>query len=341
MNPKNDVSLKNHSTMALGGNAKYFVEISSKEQLESAVTWAKGNEEPFIVIGGGSNIVWKDEGFSGLVIENSIKGLDIIKTESGADVTVAAGEDWDEVVEQTVELGLSGIEAMSLVPGKVGATPVQNVGAYGQEISDTLVSLEAYDTMSGEFIRLDNRECEFGYRASRFKGKDKGRFVITSIELKLSNGTIKKPLYSSLERYLDANNISDLSPKTIREAVINIRSSKLPDPKIVHNCGSFFANPLISEDQLADLNDKYEDVPSWPSNGNMIKISAAWLIEHAGYKDYHDKITGMSTWPTQALVLVNESAENTSDLLAFKREIVGTVEATFGLKLVQEPELLP
>ena len=342
MNIEENVNLTEYSTMALGGKASYLVHIKSKDELVQAVNFAKQKNLQVLMIGSGSNIVWSSQGFEGLVIVDNIKGVDFDFNDDGSCVVkVAAGEIWDSVVEQTVQQGLSGIEALSLVPGTAGATPVQNVGAYGQEIADTLVSVEAYDSQIDQFIIIDNKDCSFGYRTSRFKTLDHGRYYITSLMLKLKKTNPSPPFYRTLEAYLNEHNITEYTPEVIRGAVIDIRNSKLPDPKLVHNCGSFFANPIISIDQFSSLSQNYPDMPGWPSVGEKVKVSAAWLIEKAGFKDYHDEETGMATWSKQSLVLVNEHASSTEDLLSFKAKIVGSVKEKFNIELVQEPEFLP
>lgn len=342
MKVDNNVSLSDHSTMGLGGRAAYLVEISSKDELVEAVAFSKSKNLKVLMIGSGSNIVWRDSGFDGLVIVNNVLGYSEEKEgETSYIITAGAGEVWDSVVERTVNSDLSGIEALSLIPGKVGATPVQNVGAYGQEISDCLIHVEAYDNELNDFVKIPLAECGFGYRTSRFKTSDRGRFYITSITLRLSKTELNPPFYASLATYLEAHNITSYSPKDIREAVINIRNSKLPDPAKVKNTGSFFANPIVSVDQFEKLKEVNQALPSWPYGEGKVKLSAAWLIEQIGFKNYKDNDTGMATWPNHALVLVNENAKSTSDLLKFKQKIVDTVNDRFGIVLEQEPELLP
>jgi UDP-N-acetylmuramate dehydrogenase len=337
MKPQQDVSLARYSTMALGGDAKFLIEISTKEEVAEAHRWAVEQQLPVIMIGGGSNIVWRDEGFPGLVIVNKIKHFEIIDTA----LTVGAGENWDSVVARSVQAGLTGIEALSLIPGSAGATPIQNVGAYGQEISETLVSVEAFDSQTNEFVTIPASECSFAYRTSRFKTTDHGRFLITSLKLQLSKGNPKPPFYAAVQKYFDEHHIEDYTPTTLREAVVEIRTKKLPDPAVVHNTGSFFANPIISEASFRELQKNYPDIPNWPTNGGKVKIPAAWLIDQAGLKGVHDEVTGMATWPTQPLVLVNEHAKSTADLLTFKQKITDAIQSKFGITLEQEPELLP
>ena len=328
--------------MGLGGTAAYLVEVRSRADVQAAVHWATEHRLPTMMIGGGSNIIWRDEGFAGLVIVNRISGYELLEEdETNSYLTLGAGENWDSVVARTVEAGLTGIEALSLVPGTAGGTPIQNVGAYGQEISDTLVSVEALDTQTGQLLNIRASDCAFGYRTSRFKTADRGRFYITGLTLHLTKGNPEPPFYSSVQKYFEEHGITDYTPARLREAVVAIRSAKLPDPAQIHNTGSFFANPIIDQDQLVGLMGQYESLPHWPLDDGGAKLSAAWLIEQAGFKDYHDEATGMATWPRQPLVFVNEHAKSTADLLTFKQKVVGAVQAKFGITLQQEPELLP
>lgn len=341
MDIKENISLAEHSTMRLGGKARYLVDIKDRFEVGKAVAWANEQNLPVMMIGGGSNIIWGDEGFPGLILVNRIMGFE--KSEVDAEnlyVTVGAGENWDEVVKRTVEMGYSGIEFLSLIPGTAGATPIQNVGAYGREIKDVLVAIEAYDSQEKTLKTLRPEECEFSYRMSRFKAKDKGRFFITSITLHLMKTRPEPPFYPVLQSYLDEKNITSYTPQTIRDAVVAIRSSKLPDPAVVANNGSFFFNPIVDQVTLHRLVEAHPEMPSWVLEDGKAKLSAAWLVSQAGFKGVHDKETGMATWEKQPLVLVNESAKSTADLLRFKQKIVDTVQEKFGVTLQQEPELV-
>lgn len=342
MNIVQNVSLKLHSTMRLGGTAAYMVDITSRNEIPEAIAWAEENKLPVIMIGGGSNIIWRDEGFAGLILVNKILGIEEqIEDEENFYITVGAGENWDAVVSKTTEKGMTGIEALSLIPGTAGATPVQNVGAYGQEISNTLVSVQAYDNQAKQFVTIPSYDCNFSYRTSRFKAHDKGRFFITAITLHLVHKNPQPPYYNAVQGYFDEHNIINPTPQVLREAVIAIRTSKLPDPARVANNGSFFANPIITEEQYSQLAMDHPDMPKWTMDDGRVKIPAAWLMEQAGFKDYHDKTTGMATWPAQPLVLVNETAQQTEQLIEFKQKIVSTIQDRFGITLEQEPELLP
>lgn len=338
-----NVPLKLHSTMRLGGTAAYAATCSSQEELTELLAWAEQKQLPVRVIGSGSNIVWRDEGFPGLLIVNGIKGFDVkAEADDVRVVTIGAGENWDDAVRRTVELGLTGIEALSLVPGTTGATPVQNVGAYGQDVSQTITSVKVYDTTDKSFKSISNDDCAFGYRTSRFKTTDSGRYIIVSVTFRLVKANPVPPFYRAVEDYFSAHTMTDFTPQTVRDAVIAIRSSKLPDPARVANNGSFFANPIVDQAILEIILEAYPDVPYWATETEgKVKIPAAWLIEHAGFKDVHDEVTGMATWHAQPLVLVNEHAKSTADLLAFKEKIVTRVRESFGISLEQEPELLP
>jgi len=343
MQLKENVGLSAYSTMRLGGSARYVGIARTEQDVEQMATWAKERNIPIITIGSGSNIVWRDEGFPGLVIVNAISGRQVLAEDSsGVIVKIGAGENWDEVVGWAVAKNLSGIENLSLIPGTAGATPVQNVEAYGQQIADTLIEVEAYDTATQSFGGILAEACALGYRTSRFKNVDHGRFIICSIVLRLNQGQIKQPFHRGLQKYIDENGITDFSPASIRKAVIDIRANKLPNPAEVANNGSFFKNPIIGTDQFEDLRNHFPDILNYPAKDGKVKLSAMWLIEHSGFEaGYQDSETGMSLWPKHALVLVNQHAHSTADLLKFKQKIVDKVQEVFAVTLEQEPELLP
>jgi UDP-N-acetylmuramate dehydrogenase len=342
MDIRRNVSLRDYSTMRLGGAAAYLVEIHSRNEVSEAVAWAEARQLPIMMIGEGSNIIWRDEGFPGLIMVNKIMGYEEQQEdEENFYVHLGAGELWDSVVARVVAKGMTGIEGLSLIPGTTGATPIQNVGAYGQDISQTLVSIEAYDRNTKQIINIPSVDCGFGYRTSRFKTADRGRFFITGLSLHLLHGNPQPPFYGVLQSYFDEHNIHAFSPQVVRDAVIAIRQRKLPDPSKVANNGSFFANPIVDEGILAQLQADYGAVPHWPTDDGRVKIPAGWLMEHAGFKGIHDEPTGMAIWPQHALVLVNEHATSTAQLLAFKQRIVDTIAQKFGITLEQEPELLP
>ena len=342
MEPLENVSLAQYSTMKLGGRAAYLLEITDPKIMIEAISSAKNYNLPIIMIGSGSNIIWRDEGFPGLVLINRIKGFKIIEEdETNAYIEVGAGEVWDSVVGRCVDMGFSGIECLSLIPGTAGATPIQNVGAYGQEISQVLVTITAYDLQTGTLVILPASDCGFNYRTSRFNNIDKGRFYITAITLLVRKTKPMPPFYSAVEIYFKEHGITDYTTHNIRQAVIDIRRHKLPDPNLIANCGSFFANPIIDRSLLSTLEETYPAVPHWSVDNEKVKLSAAWLIDQAGYHDFYDPETGIATYPQQSLVIVNRSAKTTGDLLAFTDRLKASIKAKFNIELIQEPQLLP
>jgi UDP-N-acetylmuramate dehydrogenase len=304
------------------------------------------------MIGSGSNIVWGDAGFQGLVMVNRIPGFEIQELDPEASfIHAGSGEVWDSVVERTVAKGLSGIEMLSRIPGTVGAAPMQNIGAYGQQLSDVLVTLEVYDAQAKQFLNMHGSDCAFGYRTSRFKTTDKGRFFITGITMRLNRGGMAKPpYYRDVQAYIDNNHVTDITLQKLREIVSEIRAKKLPDPSTIPSNGSFFQNPIIEREQFDRLVADHPEIeqnppgwsqpPRWFQDDGRVKLSAGWLLDNCGFKDYHDADTGMATWKFQSLVIVNEHAKNTKDLLQFKAILVGAVQQKFGITLVQEPELI-
>lgn len=343
-----NVPLQAYSTMRLGGRAAYLSEVNDRQEIPELVKWASERQLPIIMVGDGSNIVWRDEGFNGLILVNKLLGIESYELdEQTSFITASGGENWDKFVESTAEKGLSGIEMLSLIPGTTGAAPVQNIGAYGGQLSDVLSTIEAYDLSTRQFVTLRASECAFGYRTSRFKTTDRNRFLITKITVQLSKKSANSDTYHSLESYMKANNITDNTPANIRQAVIAIRSEKLPDPAVVANCGSFFANPIIDKGYSVQLLEAFPKLASWPTKfmwdlpDGTVKIAAGALLEHEGFKGFHDPETGMATWDKQALVLVNEKAKSTADLMKFKQKITDTIQEKFGIVLEQEPELLP
>ena len=336
MNIQENISLKEHSSMRLGGSARYLTEVTSKDDLVEAVKWAEDKNVPVVMIGGGNNVVWGDDGFDGLVLLNKIEGV----KEDGVEFTVGGGVWLDDFIKYTVGKGLTGLEFLTSIPGTVGSTPIQNVGAYGQEISTTVTSVEAYDRINHSFVNISKEECDFGYRTSRFKQADKGRFFITSVTFRLQKGNPKPPYYALVQQFCDKNGLAELTPKQGREIVASIRAERLPDTRTNPNNGSFFANPIIEKGLFEKIKAAYPDAPSWPVDTEHVKLPAAWLIERSGFKDLHNPETGMATWHSQPLVLVNESATSTAQLLKFKQKIVNAVKEKFGITMEQEPELI-
>lgn len=336
MDVMTNISLKQYTTMKLGGEARYMATADSASDVVSLYRNARKENLPIFVLGGGSNVITHDEVFEGIVLLNKIKGFEIIaETDETTDVKIGAGEVWDEVVEKAIGLGLQGVEAMSGIPGTAGAAPVQNVGAYGQEIADTLISLEAYDSKTDTIVTISANECDFSYRNSIFRDKEKGRYCILNITLRLNKAEPKPPYYASLQKYIDENDIREVNLSVIRVAVLNIRSEKLPDPAELPSAGSFFKNALVEKWKLEELQKEYSDIPNYAMPDGRYKIPTGWLIDKAGLRGYRSH--GMRVYEKNALVLVNDSATGYDDLAAIREEIVQIVFDKFGIKIEQEP----
>ena len=336
MDVHTQISLKNYTTMKLGGAARFMTDAHTADDVASLYRHASQQQLAVFVLGGGSNIIARDEGFNGIVIRNRIKGFEVVEdSPSHTTLMIGAGEIWDRVVERTVAMNLSGIEAMSAIPGTAGAAPVQNVGAYGQEIADTLVSLQAYDSQTDSFVTLTANDCGFSYRHSIFRGEQSGRYAITSITIKLYKDTPQPPFYGAVQEYFDRNGITLYTAEEVRRAVISIRTDKLPDPKITPNTGSFFKNAIVEEWQLKDIQAKYPEVPTYDMPDGRYKIPTGWLIEKCGYKG--KTLHNMRVHDKNALVLINESATSYADLAAARDEIIGAVRDQFRITIEQEP----
>lgn len=335
--------LRWHTSLRLGGAAGKWVEATSENELVEAVSDADAAGESVLILAGGSNLVVADEGFSGKVVKVATRGLvaDVEPDDGpacgGVIVTVAAGERWDDVVAHAVELGWIGIEALSGIPGTVGATPIQNVGAYGQEVSQTIASVRVWDRTAKEFRTFANADCGFGYRTSRFKAHP-GRHVVLSVTFQFRQGTLGARVeYAELARTLGIEPGGRAPLSEVRRAVLALRTSKgmVLDPQDhdTWSAGSFFTNPIVAPEAIPD------GAPAWPQPDGAVKTSAAWLIEHAGFdKGYGNALVSLSTRHT--LALTNRGDAQTSDLLALAREVRDGVEAKFGIRLVNEPVLV-
>lgn len=331
-----NIPLKNYTTMRLGGNARFMTDVHTPEEAVEACRRAYQQNLPIFVLGGGSNLIVTDKGFDGIVVRNRIPGFEIISDDpSHTKIKIGAGENWDEVVKRTVEMNLTGIEALSAIPGTAGAAPVQNIGAYGQEISETLDSLEAYDIENDKMVTLHNADCGFSYRHSIFRGEASGRYVILSITLQLYKAAPQPPFYKAVQDYLEAHSITIYTPQVIRDAVAAIRADKLPDPAKLPNTGSFFKNAIIEDWQLNDLKTQYPDMPTYDMPDGRFKVPAGWLIEQTGLKG--KVLHGMKVHDKNALVLINESAQSYADLAAARDEITTAVRDKFRIEIEQEP----
>ncbi|MBQ6147488.1 UDP-N-acetylmuramate dehydrogenase [Candidatus Saccharibacteria bacterium] len=334
-----NVLLKELTTMRLGGAAEYVIEVEKKEELAEAFEFIRDKNLAVYFLGEGANSLGRDEGFSGAILMNKIKGIRILEeSEEGGEkymkIEVAGGEIWDDVVKFTTGRGLTGIEAMAKIPGTAGAAPVQNIGAYGQEIAQTLETVEAYDTLIDEIVEIPKEKMNFGYRKSIFNsGETRGRYFIISITLKLKRGEIRQPFYNSLQKYLDENGISDYSPKSIYQAVAAIRAEKLPDPKEIASAGSFFKNIYV-DDAEAERLEKL-GVPIRRGEAGRNKVNTGYLIEAAGLVG--KSFFGFKVNEKASLVLINESGKSFSDLEKAVAEIARVVKEKFGVSLEKEP----
>ncbi len=335
--------LRCHTSLRLGGAARRWVEATTEDELIAAVGAADEKGEPVLVLAGGSNVVVADEGFEGTVVKVATRGLgaDVDDPDdpscSGATVTVAAGEQWDTVVAEAVERRWIGIEALSGIPGSVGATPIQNVGAYGQEVAQTLARVRVWDRRLKGVRTFAAADCGFGYRTSRFKA-DPGRHVVLDVTFQFRQGTLGAPVgYAELARTLGVSEGERAPAADVREAVLDLRRGKGmvldADDHDTWSAGSFFTNPIVEPGQLPD------GAPAWEHPGGRVKTSAAWLIERAGFhKGYGAGRVRLSTKHT--LALTNRGNGTTTELLDLAREIRDGVEARFGIRLVNEPVLV-
>jgi UDP-N-acetylmuramate dehydrogenase len=335
------VHLRDLTTLHLGGPAGEFVVAETEAALIDAVTATDGR--PVLLLGGGSNLVIADEGFDGRVVQIATRGITIDDASqcAGVSVHVAAGEPWDDFVAHAVGQGWVGVEALSGIPGLVGATPIQNVGAYGQEVSGTIASVRVWDRVLRGVRTFANAECQFGYRTSRFKA-DPARHVVLSVEFQFPTGDLGAPVqYAELARTLGVDIGRRAPMEQVRETVLGLRRGKgmVLDPADhdTWSAGSFFTNPLLDPDRAAALP---EDAPRWPQADGRVKTSAAWLIDHAGFGkgyglDANGGRVGLST--KHPLALTNRGAATTADLVALAREVRDGVEAKFGVRLIPEP----
>ena len=336
MNVHTNIPLKNYLSMKIGGTTRFMTDVTTINELSQVIANAKNKNIPFFILGSGSNVIARDEEYTGLIIRVRIPGFDVVNEDySTTTIKLGAGEIWDEVVSRTVDMNLIGIEAMSDIPSYCGAAPVQNIGAYGQEIADTLVSLEAYDIEAGQVVTLTNEECKFTYRDSIFRSEARGRYIITSITLQLYKAAPEPPFYKGVQDYFDEHGVTIYTPKAIREAVIAIRHEKLPNPAERPNAGSFFKNAIIEQWQLDELLRDYPDAPHYEMGDDRHKIPSGWLIEQCGFKG--QLLHGIRVNPANALVLINESATGYLDLSLARNEITQAVQDRFHISIEQEP----
>jgi len=328
-----NISLRNYNTFNVEASAAYFASLSSKDDFAELFEHKIYQQNHHFILGGGSNVLFT-KNFDGLVIHNNIKGIEILKeNENEVYIKFGAGEVWHECVLFCIEKGFGGIENLSLIPGYIGAAPMQNIGAYGVELKDVFESLEAINLESGAVETFKNTQCNFGYRESIFKNKVKDQYLITNVILKLQKQPKFNISYGAIEKTLAENGIEELSIKAICDTVIQIRQSKLPDPKVIGNAGSFFKNPVVKNEVVSNIKKEFPEMPSYPAN-KKTKIPAGWLIDQCGFKG---KVVGETgTFKNQALVLVNHGNAKGEEILSFSKEIRATVLDRFGIELERE-----
>ncbi len=325
------------NTFGVPAKARFFTELTEEGEIASLLANPVFKENPKLFLGGGSNILFT-QNFEGIVVLNKLKGIEVVsEDERGAVVRAMSGEVWHDLVSFAVERGYGGIENLSLVPGTVGGAPMQNIGAYGVELAQTLLGVEVVDIETGEEKTLSREECELGYRDSAFKGSFKGKYFIKAITLKLLKNAEPNISYRVLANHIAENKLTIEGPKDVSEAVSDIRRSKLPDPKVIGNAGSFFKNVFVDNNKLETLLKEYPEMPHF-QEGSEIKIPSGWLVEKSGWKG--KRVGNVGVHDKQALVLVNHGGATGLEIKALAMEIIDSVYSKFGLKLIPEVNLI-
>jgi UDP-N-acetylmuramate dehydrogenase len=337
MNIRENFNLKTFNTFHVSAHARYFAEIATLPELQEVLSWSREHKIPFMLIGQGSNILFKQD-FPGLIIELNIKGREVVaSTSTHTDIRAMCGENWHELVRHTLSMNLYGLENLSLIPGTVGAAPVQNIGAYGAEIKDTLLELQALEIATGSYHIFSNADCRFSYRNSAFKQELRDKYIICSVTFRLAKTAQINLGYPALRDAFRGFDPATITPLMVSDAVCRIRSSKLPDPSRLGNAGSFFWNPRISVQQFGMLKQKYPAIAAYPENDH-VKIAAAWLIEQAGWKGYREGDVGVHQ--DHALVLVNHGAATGAQLVTLSEKIQASVLEKFGIQLFPEVRIV-
>lgn len=338
MKIQKNISLKAYNTFGIDVRASEFVEIHTVDDMQEIIREGHLSNKDFLILGGGSNILFTDD-YNGLLIRNGIQGIDV----RGLDydrvlLKAGAGVVWDELVHYCMERGFGGIENLVMIPGSVGASPIQNIGAYGLELKDTFHSLEAIDVETAEIRTFLKEECAFGYRDSIFKKELKGKYIIVSVSLVLSRDHKPDVSYGAIRDELENMGVSDPGIMDVGEAVSAIRQKKLPDPDEIGNSGSFFKNPLIQEEKFIEIRNRYPDMPSYKDEGGMVKIPAGWMIEHCGWKG--KTLGNAGVHEQQALVLINNGEATGKEVLRLARRIKASVFDEFGIDLEIEVNVI-
>lgn len=336
MKIQQDIRLKNYNTFGVQAIAKEFIDIQDEKQLIDLYN-AGIFQKKFFVIGGGSNILFTQD-FDGTIVKISNKGIQHFIEGSNIFITAAAGEVWNDLVWYCVERDFPGLENLALIPGTVGASPIQNIGAYGTELMNVLYTCRAFDTYTGQFKTFKNQECGFSYRDSIFKSKYKGRYIVITVTYKLHLHASLNTSYGAIESELALRNITEPTIKDIATVVSHIRVEKLPDPSTVGNAGSFFKNPIIPNEQLEKLKLQFPHIVSYPIDDFFTKVAAGWLIEQCGWKG--KEIGEVAVWKNQALVLTNKGEATGNEIFLVSEQIIDSVFDKFQIKLEREVNIL-
>jgi UDP-N-acetylmuramate dehydrogenase len=330
-----NVPLAPYNSFGLEVKARYYAKISSVDELSNLDTM---NSSHTLVLGGGSNILFTAD-FNGLVLHNMFLGIEVIREDDNhVYVRTGAGENWHQFVEYCISMGFGGIENLALIPGRNGASPIQNIGAYGVEVKDVFHELEAWHLHERKIYHFTATDCSFGYRDSVFKNRYKGEFMITSVTYRLNKKPVFQTSYGAIAQELEKMGVQDLSIRAIGDAVIRIRRSKLPDPAVIGNAGSFFKNPEVGLSTFEQLKVTYNDIVGYPLTGGKVKLAAGWLIEKAGWKGYRKGDAGVHE--KQALVLVNYGKARGSEIYQLSEEILLSVQEKFGVLLEREVNII-
>lgn len=330
-------SLQKLNTLAVPAMADFYVSATNHNEIKEALAFARERELPILLLGGGSNIVFENN-FQGLVIHLKLRGVQLLQeTEEHVWINFAAGENWHQAVEYCLDNGYYGLENLSLIPGSVGAAPIQNIGAYGVEVKDLITELSTVEIASGIEVSFLNESCQFAYRDSIFKHTFKDKYIITSVTFKLSKIAETNLTYPALQEYFSGEDLTTITPEEVSQAVINIRQSKLPDPEQIPNVGSFFKNPVIDQLRFEKLIKQYPKMPSYPAGDNHRKLAAAWLIDQTGWKG--KEFNGVAVHSQQALVLTNPNKLTGRAILDLANAIQKSVKDQFAIDLEIEPRV--
>lgn len=335
MNIQNNYSLKKHNSFGIDAKSRYFFQIENNEQIQPLLEWFQNTDYPLLLLGGGSNILFKND-YQGMTAVIATKGIKVVAEDSEYTyIKVAAGENWHQFVRWTVENGYAGLENLSLIPGTVGAAPMQNIGAYGVELADRLYELEAIELTTGKIKIFSQQQCLFNYRDSFFKSVAFGEYLIQSITIKSPKKPQWKIEYAGIKDSLERQ---EINAQNISNSIIALRQSKLPDPAIIGNAGSFFKNPVLNEAQWQGLKQQHPTLPSYPQDTGLIKTSAAWLIDQCGWKG--KRMGNVGVYEKHALVLVNYGNASGEEIWKLASDIIKSVNDKFGIRLEAEPRVI-